>query len=425
MRRVALPLHPLYHASEEGEERCLARSDQYSGAPARARPIEDTEPRGLEKVRLVVAAGSNEWVGTKIWPGSWSRGEGGDLYCALPPFSNFFIAVLSRYQIHALHLDARSFVLLSAFAFLCEAFVGVTPSVTLLCNFFSLELISEGQCSGCVSLKAAEALALRSLDVVFQPEAEGFRQKWVLVGVAKAGALFQPPLIPATPNHGWARGELGDSRFALVLARLDKLKRGVMMAMVVRGFVCRRITPIQCHSRPIWAFSGPRDPMRIQVLPHPPDVLLELLRRLTGGEPDKLPRSGLPLYKLKVPGALVIEMSLFDEWGFLPEKGARPRLPPTLGVRAAASSSRVAPSAVRASDVLLPTSLAPALERAGACGGDQSVLEVAIHTSGLRQQDTRSLLQTPNANQKRRLPGDDRLPAHRAPAKRRWVAMDE
>ncbi|KAE8804854.1 hypothetical protein D1007_19092 [Hordeum vulgare] len=92
---------------------------------------------GLEKIRLVVAFGSNEWGATKIWPGSWPRGEMAIpavplhihalLSGVLPPFSSFFIAVRSRYQIHALHLDPSSLVLLSAFAFLCEAFVGVTP----------------------------------------------------------------------------------------------------------------------------------------------------------------------------------------------------------------------------------------------------------------------------------------------------------
>ncbi|KAE8799584.1 hypothetical protein D1007_24961 [Hordeum vulgare] len=96
------------------------------------------------------------------------------------------------------------------------------------------------------------------------------------------------------------------------------------MAMVVREFICRRIAPLQRHSCPMWAFSGPHDPMRFQVLPHPPHVLHELLRRLTGGDPDELPLNSLPLYKFKVPRALVAEMPLSDEWGLLPGKNAHP-----------------------------------------------------------------------------------------------------
>ncbi|KAE8814747.1 erythrocyte binding protein-like [Hordeum vulgare] len=64
------------------------------------------------------------------------------LYGVLSSFSSFLGAVLSHYQIHALHLDPSSLVLLSAFAFLCEAFVGVSPSMELLRHFFSLESIS-------------------------------------------------------------------------------------------------------------------------------------------------------------------------------------------------------------------------------------------------------------------------------------------
>ncbi|KAE8799072.1 hypothetical protein D1007_25618 [Hordeum vulgare] len=80
------------------------------------------------------------------------------LLCGVqPPFSNFLNAVLSHYQIHALHLDRSSLVLLSAFAFLCEALVGVTPFLALLGHFFSLELVSKEKCSGCASLKIADA----------------------------------------------------------------------------------------------------------------------------------------------------------------------------------------------------------------------------------------------------------------------------
>ncbi|KAE8806337.1 hypothetical protein D1007_17492 [Hordeum vulgare] len=95
-------------------------------------------------------------------------------------------------QIHALHLDPSSLVLLSAFAFLCEAFVGVTPSVALLCHFFSLELVSEEQCSGCSSLKTAGTSVPGALVAELLPKAEGFRRQWVQVETGEAGAMFHP-----------------------------------------------------------------------------------------------------------------------------------------------------------------------------------------------------------------------------------------
>ncbi|KAE8767460.1 hypothetical protein D1007_61174 [Hordeum vulgare] len=104
-------------------------------------------------------------------------------------------------QIHALYLDPSSLVLLSVFAFLCEAFVGVTPSMALLRYFFSLDLVSKEQCSGCASLKTVDALVPGALDAELLRKAEGFRRQWVQVKTAQAGVVFQPPLTPATPNR--------------------------------------------------------------------------------------------------------------------------------------------------------------------------------------------------------------------------------
>ncbi|KAE8792094.1 hypothetical protein D1007_33418 [Hordeum vulgare] len=242
----------------------------------------------------------------------------------MSPFLSFLGAVLSHYQIHVLHLDPTSLVLLSAFAFLGEAFLGVAPSMALLRHVFSLKSKSVEQCSGCMSFEAADTSVRGALGAELLPEAEGFHRQWVQVVTVKSRALFQPP-SPATPNRGWMREELDDPRLMTVLTRLESMKRvGVTMAMVVLEFICRRISPLQRHSRPMWAYIGPRDPMMFHIIPLSSDVLCELLRRLTGSNPDELPENGLPLYNFKSLESLVMKMSLFDEWGFLPRKEVAP-----------------------------------------------------------------------------------------------------
>ena len=42
----------------------------------------------------------------------------------VPPISDFFYAVLRQYKLHTLHLHPNSILLLSIFAFYCEAFMG-------------------------------------------------------------------------------------------------------------------------------------------------------------------------------------------------------------------------------------------------------------------------------------------------------------
>ncbi|KAE8775727.1 hypothetical protein D1007_51733 [Hordeum vulgare] len=137
----------------------------------------------------------------------------------LPPFSSFLIAVRSHYLIHALHLDLGSLVLLLAIAFLCEAFVCVTPSVALLHHFLYLELVSKRKCSGCASLRTAGTSVMGALDAELLPEAERFWWQWVHVETAEAGVMFQPPLTPATSKKGWMREELNDPWLTPVMTR--------------------------------------------------------------------------------------------------------------------------------------------------------------------------------------------------------------
>ena len=115
----------------------------------------------LDKVRPALAADSNEWKVTTVWPASRAMidMEATEIPIHLhallaglvPPFSDFFNAIILHYQIQALHLDPRSSIHLAAFAFLCEAMVGIASSVSLFSHFFSLHLVDERHRSGCVA----------------------------------------------------------------------------------------------------------------------------------------------------------------------------------------------------------------------------------------------------------------------------------
>ena len=112
----------------------------------------------MGKVRPMLASSSNEWGETSAWPASHSSMARAvtevpifidSLWAGLlPPFSAFVNAVLEHYQIHMLHLDPQSVTLLAVFAFVCEAMVGITPSVALLRHFFSLHITDARQSLG-------------------------------------------------------------------------------------------------------------------------------------------------------------------------------------------------------------------------------------------------------------------------------------
>jgi hypothetical protein len=47
----------------------------------------------------------------------------------VPPFSPFLLAILETYRIQAIHLHPRSIALLVVFAYACEAWIDIKPSV--------------------------------------------------------------------------------------------------------------------------------------------------------------------------------------------------------------------------------------------------------------------------------------------------------
>ena len=126
----------------------------------------------------------------------------------MPPFSAFFNAVLSHYQIHMMHLDPQSITLLAVFAFVCEAMVGIAPSVALLRHFFSLRLTDPSQCSGCVSFQAVPEMAASGIDFGLPPSMSGFRTWWLYVDVGVPSPLLAHPTLPAIPNLGWGHEKL-------------------------------------------------------------------------------------------------------------------------------------------------------------------------------------------------------------------------
>ena len=154
--------------AEKGKSPLSLPAAPPSFAPAlgRSRVLND---EAMDKVRPMLASSFNEWGETVAWPASRTRTAQtatevpifiDALWAGLiPPFSAFFNAVLEHYQIHMLHLDPQSVTLLAVFAFLCEAMVGIAPSVALLRHFFSLHLTGPRQSSGCVSFQAVAVTA--------------------------------------------------------------------------------------------------------------------------------------------------------------------------------------------------------------------------------------------------------------------------
>lgn len=214
-------------------------------------------------------------------------------------------------------------------------------------------------------------MAGEGIDTRIRPDAEGFRKQWVYVNAAQYSPLLQVPSVPAEPSSRWEHERLTDPRLTPVITRIADLRAAdVTMMMVVVEFTWRRIAPLQCPSRPMWAFTGREDAMRLQVASLPPSVLGGILCLLTGGEAHALPPEGLPLYSRPNRGSFFQRMSRFDEWGLLPEGHTGPRDNPFLATPGAGGSLSETPLAVMEGRISAPavSRLTPTPPRDGGAG---------------------------------------------------------
>uniref|UniRef100_A0A453P9W4 Transposase (putative) gypsy type domain-containing protein n=1 Tax=Aegilops tauschii subsp. strangulata TaxID=200361 RepID=A0A453P9W4_AEGTS len=164
----------------------------------------------------------------------------------VPPFSDFFYAILSHYRIHALHLQPISILVLAIFAFYCEAFVDVRPSVALFRHFFSLRFTVQDQRFACVSFVDVkdENICLKARNKV-----EGYRQRWVFMEARRVSLLLMTHAALSEQNPRWGHEKLDDPRAEPILERIaahgDAKLTG---AMIIKEFLGQRIAPLQAHS---------------------------------------------------------------------------------------------------------------------------------------------------------------------------------
>lgn len=121
----------------------------------------------------------------------------------MTPFSAFFYAILEHYRIHVLHLQPNSIVILIVFACLCEAYLGVRPSVALFRHFYILRLTTGGQYFWCVSFQIFEGVDGDILPMdISKRMGDGLRTHRVLMDPGQAHSNFFVPKSPAKKHSG-------------------------------------------------------------------------------------------------------------------------------------------------------------------------------------------------------------------------------
>jgi hypothetical protein len=164
--------------------------------------------RKIQTIREMVGSKNSEWGATRIWHGHAPR----DTLPAMaqpfflfsiftglvPPFAPFFLAILETYGIQAIHLHPKSITLLAVFAYACEAWIGIKPSVASFRHLFSLRSFGLNQSSGSVSFIATARTEGDFIDLKWMKKVEDFRSGWLFVDILEESELFLVTRVPPT-----------------------------------------------------------------------------------------------------------------------------------------------------------------------------------------------------------------------------------
>jgi hypothetical protein len=206
----------------------------------------------------MVGSKNNKWGTTHIWHGRTPREALPatvqpffffSVFAGLvPPFSPFLLAILETYKIQAMHLHPKSVTLLAVFAYACEAWIGIKPSVAYFRHLFSLQSSGLNQSSGCVSFIATAETEDNFIDLKWMKKVEDFWSRWLFVDILEESELFLVTGVPPTKLTTWTSEALPEEVLKTLRPRIrDLRKAGVMGNMVGVEFVTRRIAPLQDH----------------------------------------------------------------------------------------------------------------------------------------------------------------------------------
>jgi hypothetical protein len=245
----------------------------------------------------------------------------------VPPFSPFFLAILETDGIQAIHLHPKSITLLAVFAYACEAWIGIKPSVAYFCHLFSLRSSGLNQSFGCVSFITTTGTEGDFIDLKWMKKVEDFRSRWFFIDILEESELFLVTGVPPIKLTTWASEALPEEALKTLRPRIrDLQKAGVTRTMVGVEFITRRIVPLQDHHREIWRHRA-GDDLRLHISELNADAREEVIRAFFSSTTvPAIPRTALPIYNLGAREASHVTAGIlkFNAWGPLLADGVVP-----------------------------------------------------------------------------------------------------
>jgi hypothetical protein len=225
---------------------------------------------------------------------------------------------LETYGIQAIHLHPKSVTLLAVFAYACEAWISIKPSVAYFCHLFSLRSSGLNQSSSCVSFITTAGTEGDFINLKWMKKVEDFRSRWFFVDILEESELFLVTGVPPVKLTTWASEALPEEALKMLRPRIQDLqKAGVTGTMVGVEFVTRRIAFLQDHRREIWRHRA-GDDLRLHVSELNADAREEVIRAFfSSAAIPAIPRTALPIYNLgaRETSRVTAGILKFNAWG--------------------------------------------------------------------------------------------------------------
>jgi hypothetical protein len=160
------------------------------------------------------------------------------------PFSPFLLAILETYGIQVIHLHPKSITLLEVFAYACEAWIAIKPSVAYFRHLFPLRPSGLNQSSGCVSFITTTGTEGDFINLKWMKKVKDFQSRWLFIDILEESELFLVTGVPPIKLTTWASEALPEEALKTLHPWIcDLWKAGVTGTMVGVEFATKRIAP--------------------------------------------------------------------------------------------------------------------------------------------------------------------------------------
>jgi hypothetical protein len=213
------------------------------------------------------------------------------------------------------------------FAYACEAWIGIKPSVAYFRHLFSLQPSRLNQSLGCVSFITTDGTEGNFIDLKWMKKVEDFQSRWLFVDILEESELFLVTGVPPAKLTTWASEALPEEVLKTLRPQIrDLWKAGVTGTMVGVEFITRCIAPLQDHCQSIWAHRA-RDDLRLHISELNADAREEVISAFfSSASILTILRGVLPIYSLgtRETSRVTAGILKFNAWGPFLADGVTP-----------------------------------------------------------------------------------------------------